>query len=69
MTNEQFDTLVRLIQTLAYRATGDAIHQRRAGREEDDIEEARCILVEEDIDDGLDEEWARARLGPDADNQ
>lgn len=47
MTNEQFDALVTLIKSLAYRATGSATHQRRAGWESDDIAEARAILVTE----------------------
>lgn len=47
MTNEEFDVLVELIKTLAYRATGEATHQQRAGNEEDDIEHARSILVKE----------------------
>lgn len=49
MTEEQFDALVRLIQVLAYREAGNAVHQRRAGAADDDIEEARHILVDEVI--------------------
>lgn len=48
MTKEQFDALVELMQQLAYRAAGDAIHQRRAGSEEKDIEQARLVCVDEE---------------------
>lgn len=61
MRNEQFDALVDLMRALAYRAAGAATHQQRAGSEEDDIEEARSICVEDDYDDT--EEFARASLG------
>lgn len=47
MSEEQFEALVRLIQSLAYRAAGAAVHQRRAGNEDEDIEEARAVLVDD----------------------
>lgn len=62
MTNEQFDALVTLMQQLAYRAAGDAVHQRRTGNEDDDIEMARNICVEQDRDYD-DDESARFGLG------
>jgi hypothetical protein len=50
MTEEEFEALVTLIRSLAYRAAGDAVHQRRAGHEEEDIEEARAVLVDDPDD-------------------
>ena len=50
MTEDQFDALVTLMRRLAWRAAGLATHQQRAGSEEDDIEEARRICVD-DLDD------------------
>lgn len=47
MTNSEFDTLVDLIKCLSYRAAGNAIHQRRAGHEDENIEYARMMLVNE----------------------
>jgi len=40
MTRQEFDIIVGLMTSLAYRAAGDAIHQRRAGSEDEDIERA-----------------------------
>ena len=51
MTNEQFDALVTLMGQLAWRAAGDAVHQRRAGDADEDIEAAREICVDEIVDD------------------
>lgn len=45
MTDEQFDALVILIWQLAWRATGKAGHQQRAGSPDEDIERAREVLV------------------------
>ena len=50
MTNEQFDALVTLMGQLAWRAAGSATHQRRAGSEEEDIEEARRVCVDDPED-------------------
>lgn len=48
MTDYEFDTLVALISRIASREAGYATHQQRAGRLDEDIEEARTILVTED---------------------
>ena len=63
MTNEQFDALVDLMKTLAYRAAGAAIHQPRAGNEDVDIEFARSICVEEEPAYDDTDEFAQASLG------
>lgn len=63
MTNEEFDAMVELMQSIAYRAAGAAIHQQRAGSIEDDIEQAREICVPDEFDPEGDNELAKAALG------
>lgn len=48
MTQEEFDAMLKLMQRIAYRRAGAAVHQHRAGDEEDDVEEARAILVKDE---------------------
>ncbi len=47
MSEEQFEALVRLIGAMAHHAAGNATHQRRAGNLQEDIEDARTILVDD----------------------
>ena len=49
MDDDQFDALVELMQSIAYRAAGAAVHQSRAGNIEDKIEQARSICVEKEM--------------------
>ena len=41
MTEQEFDVLVELMQSIAWHATGRATHQQRAGSIDEDIELAK----------------------------